>query len=109
MSISRQITEQSLYEFDSSYQICYVNYSRANDLADAQLLITLEKAGERKTFSFIEPVFADIDKNIVTCHGIYIAALKSSPVSPARIEVGDVEGGFPYFTARSMRNITPTA
>lgn len=109
MSTSRQTLEHYLYEFDQGYQVSYVNYSRPSELADAQLVLTLERGCERKTFAFQQPQFADVDKNLVTSHGVYIASLKSSPLSPARIEVGDIEGGFAYFTARSVRNITPTA
>ena len=35
--------------------------------------------------------------------------MKSSPLSPHRVEVGDLEGGFAYFTAKNVKNITPTA
>ena len=109
MSISRQTENQNLYEFDHDYQVTYVNFSRGNELADAQLIMTLERGAERKTFTFSRPQFHDVDKNLVTSHGIYIAAIKGSPLSPNRVEVGDIDGGFAYFTAKSVRNITPTA
>ncbi|QQD20800.1 hypothetical protein [Venatoribacter cucullus] len=109
MSTSRQTLDQYLYEFDQGYEVSYVNYSRASELADAQLIMTLERGCERKTFAFTQPQFCDVDKNLVASHGVYIASLKSSPLSPVRVEVGDVEGGFAYFTARTVRNITPTA
>lgn len=108
MSSSRQLLDQYLYEFTRDYQVSYVNYSRACDLADAQLILTLEKGDERKTFVFSQPQFADIDKNLVTSHGLYIASLKTLASAPVRIEVGDLEGGFAYFTAKAVRNITPS-
>lgn len=109
MSTSRQTLDQFLYEFDQSYRVSYVNFSRATELADAQLILTLERGCERKTFSFSQPHFYDVDKNLVASHGLYIAAIKSSPLSPDRVEVGDSEGGFGYFTAKNVKNITPTA
>ena len=48
MSISRQTVDQYLYEFDQGYQVTYVNYSRANELTDSQLVLTLERGCERK-------------------------------------------------------------
>lgn len=109
MSTSRQTLDQYLYEFDQGYQVSYVNYSRASDLVDAQLILTLERGCERKTFTFQQPQFMDTDKNLVTSHGVYIASLKTTATAAARVEVGDIEGGFAYFIARSVRNITPTA
>ncbi|MAY15058.1 MULTISPECIES: hypothetical protein [Oceanospirillaceae] len=109
MSISRQTLDQYLYEFDQAYRVTYVNYSRANELTDAQLILTLERGCERKTFAFSQPHFNDVDKNLIACHGLYIAAIKSSPLAPNRVEVGDIEGGFSYFTAKNVKNITPTA
>jgi len=109
MSMSRQVADQNLYEFDQGYRVTYVNFTRANELTDAQLVLTLERGCERKTFAFSQPQFNDVDKNLVTSHGIYIAAIKSSPLSPNRIEVGDSEGGFAYFTAKNVKNITPAA
>ncbi len=108
MSTSRKLLDQYLFVFDREYQVSYVSYSRANELVDAQLILTLEKGDERKTFAFNQPQFVDIDKNLVTSHGIYIASLKGAS-SASRIEVGDVEGGFAYFSAKNVRNITPTA
>jgi hypothetical protein len=109
MSISRQQVGRFLYEFDEGYQVTYVNFSRANELADAQLIMTLERGCERQTLAFSQPHFNDIDKNLITSKGIYVASLKSSPLSPHRVEVGDLDGGFAYFSAKNVKNITPTA
>lgn len=109
MSVSRQQVGRFLYEFDEGYQVTYVNFSRANELADAQLIMTLERGCERQTLSFSQPHFNDIDKNLITSKGIYVASLKSSPLSPHRVEVGDLDGGFAYFSAKNVKNITPTA
>ncbi|MBL4797257.1 MAG: hypothetical protein JKY50_20145 [Oleispira sp.] len=109
MNISRQQVGRFLYEFDEKYQVTYVNFSRANELADAQLIMTLESGCERQTFAFSQPHFNDIEKNLITSKGIYVASLKSSPLSPHRVEIGDAEGGFVYFTAKNVKNITPTA
>ena len=59
MSISRQTLDQYLFEFDQSYEVSYVNFSRATELADAQLILTLERDCERKTFAFSQPHFKD--------------------------------------------------
>lgn len=109
MSESRQEVSRYLYEFEAEYRVTYVNFSRANELADAQLLLTLERKGERQTLAFSQPHFNDIEKNLVTSKGLYVASLKSSPLSPHRIEVGDLDGCFAYFTAKNVKNITPTA
>ena len=109
MSVSRQQVGRFLYEFDDEYQVTYVNFSRANELADAQLIMTLERGCERQTLAFSQPHFNDIDKNLITSKGIYVASLKSSPLSPHRVEVGDLDGGFAYFSAKNVKNITPTA
>jgi hypothetical protein len=109
MSISRQTLDQYLFEFDQSYEVSYVNFSRATELADAQLILTLERECERKTFAFSQPHFNDVDKNLVASKGLYIAAVKSSPLAPNRVEVGDLEGGFVYFSAKNVKNITPMA
>lgn len=109
MNKSHQLIEHFLYEFESSFQISYVNYSRTSEMTPSQFLVTLERDGERKTFAFGQPEFKDVEKNLIMHNGIYIATLKNSRFSPARIEVGDVEGGFAYFTASSVRNITPAA
>jgi hypothetical protein len=109
MSISQQNVGRYLYEFGVEYQVTYVNFTRANELADAQLLITLEREGERQTLAFSQPYFNDIERNLVTTKGLYVASLKNSPLSPHRIEVGDLEGCFAYFTAKNVKNITPTA
>ena len=109
MSMSRQTLDHYLYEFDQGFRVSYVNFSRASDLTDSQLILTLERGCERKTFAFSQPVFNDIEKNLVACRSLYIATIKSSPLSPNRVEVGDSEGNFVYFTARTVKNITPTA
>lgn len=109
MSISRQEVGRYLYEFEAEYQVTYVNFSRGNELADAQLLLTLEREGERQTLAFSQPHFNDIEKNLITSKGLYVASLKSSPLSPHRVEVGDLEGEFAYFTAKNVKNITPIA
>ncbi len=109
MNKSHQLIEHNLYEFESSFQISYVNYSRTSELVPSQFLVTLERDGERKTFAFSQPEFKDVEKNLIMHSGIYIAAIKNSEFSLARIEVGDLEGGFAYFTASSVRNITPAA
>lgn len=109
MSVSRQKLGRALYEFDESYQVTYVNYCRANELTDAQLIMTLERGNERQTLAFSQPHFSETDKNLITSKGIYVVNLKSSPLSPHRVEVGDLEGNFPYFSAKNVKNITPTA
>src|SRR5690606_26488952 len=106
---SRQTLDQYLYEFDQGYEVSYVNYSRASELADAQLIMTLERGCERKTFAFTQPQFCDVDKNLVASHGVYIASLKRSPLSPLSVEVCYVNDVFPKFTAPMFRNITPTS
>ena len=45
--------DQYLYEFDREYQVSYVSYSRANELVDAQLILTLEKAMSAKPLPLI--------------------------------------------------------
>ncbi len=109
MSISRQAVSRFLYEFSEDYQITYVKFSRANELADAQIVITLERGCERQTLAFSQPHFSDIGKNVITSKGMYVSSLKSSPLSPHRVEVGDLDAGFSYFTAKNVKNITPTA
>lgn len=109
MGLSKQTTSQYLFKFDESYQVAYVNYFRGNELADPQLLVTLEKGCQRQTFAFTYPHFSDVDKNLISSKGLYIANVKASPFSQPQIEVGDLEAGFVYFTARRVKNITPTA
>ena len=60
MSISRQQVGRYLYEFEEEYQVTYVNFFRANELADAQLIMTIERGCERQTFAFSQPHFNDI-------------------------------------------------
>src|SRR5690554_6352751 len=109
MNKRHQLIEHNLYEFESSFQISYVKCSRTSSLVPSQFCVTLERDGERKTFAFRHTRFIDIAKNLIMHSGIYIAAIKNSESSLARIEVGDLEGGFAYFTASSVRNITPAA
>ncbi len=109
MSISRQKVSQYLFEFDESFRVSYVNFSRATELADAQLILTLERGCERKTFAFSQPHFNDVDKNLVSSKGLYVAAVRSSALAPNRVEVGDSETGIAYFTAKNVKNITPMA
>lgn len=109
MSTSRQVVDSRLFEFDQGYHVSYVNYSRANDLCDGQLLMTLMRDCERRTFVFTQPQFHDVDKNLVTSRGLYIVAIKSSLLGPNRVEVCDIEGGFAYFSAKRVREITPMA
>jgi hypothetical protein len=109
MSISRQQVGRFLYELEDEYKVTYINFYRANELADAQLIMTLERGCERQTFAFSQPHFNDIGKNLITSKGVYVESLKNSPLSPHRVEVGDIEGGFTYFTAKNVKNITPTA
>jgi hypothetical protein len=109
MSISRQQVGRFLYAFVDEYTGTYVNFSSANELADAQLIMTLERGCERQTFAFSQPHFNDIERNLITSKGVYVASLKNTPLSPHRVEVGDLEGGFAYFTAKNVKNITPTA
>lgn len=111
MNLSRQsqAVNGMLYEFDSDYQVSYVNYCRQSSLADAMLILTLEKGNERKTFSFTCPEFSDIDKNLVACRGLYVSSVKDPNTRGQRIEVGDGTGCFVYFCARNVKNITPTA
>ncbi|MGB1091889.1 MAG: hypothetical protein ACPGYX_07180 [Oceanobacter sp.] len=109
MSSSRQIVENLLYEFDPEYRVSYVSFNRASDLTDSQLVLTVENGLDRKTFSFSQPLFNDIDKNLVSTRGLYIAAVKSTPFSSNRVEVGDIEGQYVFFSARSVKNITPSA
>lgn len=108
MNVSRHSLERFLYEFDQGYEVSYINYNPGQALAESQLILTFERDNERRTFAFSMPCFADLDKNLITSQGIYIATLRAMSVSSARIEVGDIQGGFAYFTARSLRDITPT-
>lgn len=107
MGVSRHALEKNLYEFDQGHRIIYASFFPANELVDAQLLLTLEKNEDRQTFAFSQPDFHNMDKNLVASRGLYIAALKSSPLSPNRVEVGDTGGDGVYFTAKSVKNITP--
>ncbi|MBE0482368.1 MAG: hypothetical protein IBX52_02600 [Bacterioplanes sp.] len=109
MSTSRQVVDNRLFEFDQGYHVSYVNYSRANEICDGQLLLTLSRACERRTFVFTNPQFHDVDKNLVTSRGLYISAIKSSLLGPNRVEVGDIDGGFAYFSAKRVKEITPSA
>jgi hypothetical protein len=101
--------EPYLYEFGQEYRISYINFLRAGELTDARLLLALERGCERHSFVFSLPLFNDIEKSLVACRSLYIAAIKHSPLSPSQVEVGDAEGKFVYFTAHAVRDITPTA
>lgn len=103
MKLSRQTSEHYLYEFEQDYDISYINYSPRQEHLESQLIITLERANVRQTFAFYEPEFADIEKNLITSKGVYIAAHHDVD----GVEVGDIGGNFIYFTAKRVRNITP--
>lgn len=103
MNLSQRLSGQYLYEFDQGFEVSYINYSPSLEGLEAQLLVTLERGRERRTFAFYQPYFNDVEKNIVTSDGIYIAANAHS----GEVEVGDIAGGFAYFTAKRIRNITP--
>lgn len=103
MSLSRSLKDSYLYEFDQGFEVSYIHYSPRLEHLQAQLLVTLERGCERRTFAFYQPEFSTTDKNIVTSEGIYIAVDARS----GDIEVGDIAGGFIYFTAQKVRNITP--
>lgn len=105
MNLSRHATQHFLYEFDQGYEVSYINYSPRNEQLESQLIVTLERDHERKTFAFYQPEFADIEKNLITSQGIYIAAITRA--NKEIIEVGDTAGGFVYFSAQRVRNITP--
>jgi hypothetical protein len=109
MSLSKQQQGQVLFQFDASYEVSYVNYYRGNELADPQLIITLEKGAERQTFAFTNPHFNDVDRNLISAKGLYVAAVKQNPFGQNQVEVGDLKDGLAYFTARNVKNITPTA
>lgn len=97
-----------IYEFDSDFRISYVNYTAANTHADSQLLLTLEKGDERKTFAFFEPEFADVDKNLVSARGLFISHVPGSSLNSSRVEMGDRDGCI-FFSAKRCKNITPMA
>lgn len=103
MKLGRQISEKYLYEFDQGYEVSYINYSPRQEQLESQLIVTLERGRERRTFAFYQPEFADIEKNLITSDGIYIAGQANS----THVEVGDIQGGFAYFTAKTVRDITP--
>lgn len=108
MSVKSQKQDHCLYSFEKDYRISYVSFSRMTELTDAQLLITLEKDYIRRTFAFSQPHFNDVDKNLVSSQGIYITTVRDSPLSPNRIEVGDLETACAYFSAKNVREITPS-
>lgn len=103
--LSRVDTQR--YEFDQQYRISYVNYSRPSDLADAQLLLTFGQELERHTFAFVRPHFTELESNIVASKGLYIAVVHDVFLDEDHVEVGDLQGDVVYFTASSVRNITP--
>lgn len=104
MNLSRQSSGHYLYEFDQGFEVSYISYSPSQPHLESQLLVTLERGRDRRTFAFFQPDFNDVKKNIVTSNGIYIAADKQT----GEIEVGDIAGGFAYFSAKRIRNITPS-
>jgi len=109
MSLSNQQTSQILFQFDDSFEVSYVNYYRGNELADPQLVVTLERGRDRQTFAFMHPHFNDVDRNLISAQGLYISSVKQSPFGQNQVEVGDLKDGIAYFTARCVKNITPTA
>jgi hypothetical protein len=109
MAASKQSSTQYLFKFDNDFKVSYVNYCRANELIDAQLVVTVEKQGDRQTFNFSCPHFSETDKNLLSADGLYIANIKETPFSQPRIEVGDLAGGFSFFHAKNVKNITPSA
>ncbi len=109
MSLSKQQSAQVLFQFDASFEVSYVNYYRGNELADPQLVVTLERDDDRQTFSFIHPHFNDVDRNLISAQGLAISSVKHSPFGQCQIEVSDLKDNMVYFTARLVKNITPTA
>ncbi|MEH6345851.1 MAG: hypothetical protein V7785_12245 [Bermanella sp.] len=109
MSLSKQQSAQVLFQFDESFEVSYVNYYRGNELADPQLVVTLERESERQTFSFLHPHFNDVDRNLISAQGLAVSSVKQSPFGQNQIEVSDLKDNMVYFTARLVKNITPTA
>ncbi len=97
-----------LYEFDSDFCISYVNYTGANRQVPSQLILTLEKEDERKTFSFFEPEFKETKKNLVSAKGLFIASILGITAKASQVEIGDRDGDI-FFTAKCCKNITPVA
>lgn len=108
MSLSKQQSAQILFQFDDSFEVSYVNYYRGNELADPQLVVTLEREQDRQTFSFMHPHFNDVDRNLISAQGLCISSVKQSPFGQNQIEVSDLKDNVVYFTARIVKNITPT-
>lgn len=106
--IGEEYKHRCIYEFDSDFRISYVNYTAANRQADSQLLLTLEKGDERKTFAFFEPEFADVDKNLVSARGLFISHVPGGSFKSSRVELGDRDGCI-FFSAKRFKNITPVA
>ncbi len=109
MSLSKQKSAQVLFQFDASFEVSYVNYYRGNELADPQLVVTMEREAERQTFTFMHPHFNDVDRNLISAQGLSISSVKQSPFGQNQIEVSDLKDNMVYFTARLVKNITPTA
>ena len=109
MSLSKQQSAQVLFQFDESFEVSYVNYYRGNELADPQLVVTLERESDRQTFSFLHPHFNDVDSNLISAQGLAVSSVKQSPFGQNQIEVSDLKDNMVYFTARLVKNITPTA
>lgn len=102
-------TRQSrIYEFDSDFCVSYVNYTGASKQVESQLLLTLERDDERRTFAFFDPEFAETDKNLVSARGVFISSISNSEMTSSRIEIGDRDGNI-FFNAKRCKNITPTA
>lgn len=97
-----------IYEFDSDFCVSYVNYTQANEQVESQLLLTLEKSDERRTFAFFDPEFEETNKNLASAKGLFISSISNSDMSLSRIEIGDCDGNI-FFNAKRCKNITPTA
>lgn len=100
--------QRTLYEFDSDFCISYINYTGASRQVPSQLILTLEKGDERKTFSFFEPEFKETNKNLVSAKGLFIASIRHTAISSPKIEIGNRDGDV-LFIAKSCKNITPIA
>jgi hypothetical protein len=46
---------------------------------------------------------------VISAQGLAISSVKLSPFGQNQIEVADLKDGMVYFTARIVKNITPTA
>lgn len=102
------VNQNRIYEFDSDFCISYVNYTQANQQVESQLLLTLERDDERRTFAFFDPEFKETDKNLVSAKGLFISSISNSEMTSSRIEIGDCDGNI-FFNAKRCKNITPAA